>query len=438
MSRPWAFPPSGISAKTAPLQPPMRSRLLRLQALSSVQAKRPSTRRSRPMNGRSSSSPRAMARPASGIGRSHDQAATAIPGTDGAQLPAWKQTGNVISFFAGDRLKQVPRCTDSTIRDLSVATSRLRRIVAARWFTAVCTGRPRRDSSADERHLNDATRLRPGDRSHAFPMVVGSSDAFVYIATLRRRPRVRFGWSRTARRATSERRRATGSSLDTHCCTCVTAFCCPNVSTLRHGSLGRCRARRARCRDNSVRAQLLCRVAAAADRRTAAAAAPAHVVRLGSAAGTPPRDPGDYWQVRLSPDDRYAAVTTSTPLLRTLDVILVPMSETGNIEPVTRALAADSDPVWSPDGTRLVFRSLQDGPPHLFTRAGPRPGCRRRRSSRARTWTKHRPTGEAIRVLAHAPGTAGDFDLWTSSPATGAREKVVEHRLQRDRRTAVA
>ena len=37
---------------------------------------------------------------------------------------------------------------------------------------------------------------------------------------------------------------------------------------------------------------------------------------LTDGAGTPTREPGDYWQVRLSPDDRYAALTQTTPLDR--------------------------------------------------------------------------------------------------------------------------
>ena len=41
---------------------------------------------------------------------------------------------------------------------------------------------------------------------------------------------------------------------------------------------------------------------------------------------------------------------------------------------VTLALAADSDPVWSPDGVRILFRSLQGGTPQLYTRIAGRQG----------------------------------------------------------------
>jgi dipeptidyl aminopeptidase/acylaminoacyl peptidase len=72
--------------------------------------------------------------------------------------------------------------------------------------------------------------------------------------------------------------------------------------------------------------------------------------------------------VRLSPDDRSAAVTFLDPLLRTLDVMLVALDGTPTREVLTTSLFADSDPVWSPDGTRVLFRSLQDAVPNLYSR----------------------------------------------------------------------
>ena len=78
-------------------------------------------------------------------------------------------------------------------------------------------------------------------------------------------------------------------------------------------------------------------------------------------------EPGDYWQVRLSPDDRQAAVTMLEPLLRTLDVYVL-RGGSGAPVPVTLGLAADTDPVWSPDGRTLLFRSVRNGQARLFTR----------------------------------------------------------------------
>src|SRR5688572_13826904 len=51
-------------------------------------------------------------------------AQTAVPlaGTDGASLPAWKQTGNVVSFFSENRLKLLNLKT-GTVADAGAAPS---------------------------------------------------------------------------------------------------------------------------------------------------------------------------------------------------------------------------------------------------------------------------------------------------------------------------
>ena len=147
--------------------------------------------------------------------------------------------------------------------------------------------------------------------------------------------------------------------------------------------------------------------------------------RLGGKPAVTAGEPRDYWQVRASPDDRDIAVTMTAPLLRTLDVVLVPGDGNGNLEAVTLALAADSDPVWSPDGTRVAFRSLQDGQPNLFSHivhredAADEPLLRSPLDETPTDWHDGR-------VLFQAPDAKTGVDLWTLTLATGAREAIVK------------
>jgi hypothetical protein len=81
-------------------------------------------------------------------------------------------------------------------------------------------------------------------------------------------------------------------------------------------------------------------------------------------------DVGDYWQVRLSPDDRTAAVTARDPLLRSLDIHLMPVIGTAPPWRITTSLAADTDPVWSADGRQIAFRTMRRGKPEVFVTRG--------------------------------------------------------------------
>ena len=350
----------------------------------------------------------------------------------------------MISFFTGDRLKQVS-LADGAVRDLATTTAAF----GASWlpdgsllFAADARGAIRRLSNGA---TTDATKLHPGDRAHTFPMAVGleagvgSSTAFVYTAMLddgRRVVRLVESGRERDLVTTSGHAQLVGHML----------------LHVRDGVLLSQRLDPETRQGVGNAAPLMLDVGtapsghsffAASERLLISAPRAARLRQLtwfalgsrGAAEGrgargegAPTREPGDYWQVRLSPDDRYAAVTQATPLLKTLDVVLMPMSETGNVEPVTRAVAADSDPAWSPDGRTLVFRSLQDGRPHLYTHAAhDQDGAD---AIVPMSEIDETPTDwRGDQVIAHAPGTAGDLDLWSIVPTTGTREKVASTRF---------
>jgi Tol biopolymer transport system component len=353
---------------------------------------------------------------------SHDDA-TMVRGSIGAQLPAWKQTGGVISFFASRRLKAfIPR--RNAVEDLGAAPSPS----GAAWlldgsllFAPDARGPIRRLLNGS---TTDATKLRAGDRSHSFPTTVGSSNAFVYVATLNDGQRI-------ARLAEN------GRELDLGATSGHAQMVGDIVFSVRDGVLlaQRLDAETRQRISNAQPIALNVGTAASghsffvASSRLLITGSQAKRLRqlawygFGSAEPALTREPGDYWQVRLSSDDRFAALTQITPLLRTLDIVLAPMTDTGYIEPLTRAVAPDSDPVWSSDGRRLVFRSLQDGPPRLYIHtAHDQDGADVivPMSSIDETPTDWR--GDSI--LVHAPGAKGDFDLWTVNERTGAREVI--------------
>jgi eukaryotic-like serine/threonine-protein kinase len=304
--------------------------------------------------------------------RLSDADARPLPGTEGARLPAWKRGGRVIAFFAGGKLKQTA-LADGATRELADAADPR----GAAWLPdgsllfAPAPGGPLQQLRHGIR--SDATTLLPGDQAHLFP--ASSGDDLVYVA-------VRDDGTRIVRL----RRNAVSHDL-----AATSANAAIEGNRLLH------------VRDGVLVAQPIDGEGAVTGRATAVAtsvgvagsghAAFAASGRLLVAAPSAPRlreivwfdeagrrldpvgEPGDHWQVRLSPDDRDVAMTTIDPLLKTLDVVIVPAGRPGDRDKLTLALAADSDPVWSPDGRRAVFRSMEDGVPKLFLRTAHDPAA---------------------------------------------------------------
>jgi Tol biopolymer transport system component len=354
----------------------------------------------------------------------NEERAAPIAGTEGARSPAWKATGNVISFFAADRLRYVS-LADGAVGDLAVVSG----TAGASWLpdgSLIYSTGPR---SPIHRLANGAstgaTSLRPNERAHVFPIAIGRGETFVYTAILfdgRRTVRLVADGTEHDLAMTSGHGQLVGDVL-VHARDQVLVG--QRIALDTYQPRGRATPLALDVGTGLSGATLF----TASPRLLVAAArmpAPRELTWIAAdgTRGATVRDPGDSWQVRLSPDDNYAAITLATPLLRTLDIEVMSIPMTARPLFRTRAVAADSDPVWSPDGTRVIFRSLQDGTPRLFTNTALRNSeddIVVPMSNGDETPTDWRGN----RVLAHAPGRRGDFDVISIDPTAGVRTPIV-------------
>jgi Tol biopolymer transport system component len=346
-----------------------------------------------------------------------------VPGTGGARLPAWHPDGDRIAFFAGGRL-HLASLSDGSTRVLAEAPEP----AGATWLPdGTLIFAPR--ANGPLARLADgaptaATALAPGERAHVFPMAVGSTGHLVYTAVADDGRRtvhlVREDGSHVTLGPTSAHGQIAGDHWlwvrgDVLYAQAIDADLVP------YGPI------RTVATDVGVTADG--RGSFVASPRLLLAAPVVARPRLltwfdpaGTRTGTI-GEPGDLWQVRLSPDDRHVAVTMLAPLLRTLDVAVIPTAGGGQAR-LSLAVAADRHPVWAPDGGAVLYQSLRGGAPGLLTRpthdveAMPEPFLDGRLTDTPTDW-------RGGRVLVHGADPASGQDIWSLDADTGARDPIV-------------
>lgn len=354
--------------------------------------------------------------------------ATTLAGTGGARHPAWSPDGRALLFLANGHLHELTLATGA-VRDLAEA----RESAGAAWLDdgAVVFGTPQANTLTLLRGgaRTAATALRPGDQAHAWPG--RAPGGFVYIA-------VGADGRRTMRLTHGGTSQDLGST-DGHA---VVAG-----SIVLHVRGGALLAQRLDAGQSTLtgRATVLVTEAGTVDGRALVAAAPRLLLVSRAAArarelvwierdgarGPTASDHGDYWQVRVAPDDRTAAVTLLEPQLRTLDVYTVPLQPGSVTMGVTLALAADTDPVWSPDGASILFRSLQGGAPRLYSRRAGQHGAPIEPAAvtDAGAVPSDWRAGAGGGVLFQAATPRGDSDLFVFAPGAAASRAIVSTRF---------
>jgi dipeptidyl aminopeptidase/acylaminoacyl peptidase len=351
--------------------------------------------------------------------------ASVLAGTEGARHPAWSPDGQRLAFVAGRRLKQLTLASGA-IQEIGDAADGS----GVAWLddgalvfgtTAASTLTLHRDG-----RQTAATALSPGDTAHLWPSPCPGG--FVYIA-------VRTDGRRVIRRSVAGATQDLGTT---------DGDARVVGSVLLHVRGGALLAQR--LDDDgapSGPATALVTAAGTADGRALVAASPRLLlvsppatrarelvwIEADGTRGPAASDHGDYWQVRVAPDDRAAAVTLLEPQLRTLDVYTVPLQPGGVTMGVTLALAADSDPVWSADGTSILFRSLQGGTPRLYARLAGRQGVPIDPLPATEPSAVPSDWRAGAGVLVQAATARGDTDLFVLDRAQGASRAVVTSRF---------
>lgn len=139
--------------------------------------------------------------------------------------------------------------------------------------------------------------------------------------------------------------------------------------------------------------------------------------RIGSVEG-----PGLYLRPALSPDGKRIAVERLDPQTGSIDIWLVDQARSTVLR-LTFGASNQTHPVWSPDGSRIVFASDRDGTSNLYQKTSSGAGSEELllQSDTAKYVTDWSPDGRFIAYESQDPKTG--TDLWVL-PLFGDRKPI--------------
>ena len=133
---------------------------------------------------------------------------------------------------------------------------------------------------------------------------------------------------------------------------------------------------------------------------------------------------GDYREPSLSPDEKRVALLRWNSQLAPADIWLVDLTR-GVASRFTSDAASELDPIWSPDGRRILFTSNRGGPFDLYWKASNGAGGEHvlLKSSTSKFPTDWSRDGRFIVYEADSPKGLGARDLWVL-PLDGDQKPV--------------
>jgi eukaryotic-like serine/threonine-protein kinase len=300
-----------------------------------------------------------------------------LPGTDGAAYPFWSPDGRVVAFFAQRKLKKIAAAGGpvQTLADAVLPTGGTWNQAGVIIFAANAGEQLYRVSAAGG-PVTRVTLDQPNRESH-WPDFLPDGQHFVYHGR-----REKTGIYLGSIDSPETKLLATGYV--------AADYAAPGYLLLLTGgtqsqTLGTLMAQRfdtsrfqlvgeavSLAESVGIRPQFSRGVFSTSENGTVLYGTSRHQItqlvlldRNGTQVGTI-TNPGRYERMALSPDEQTVAVELTDPHVETQDIWLI-----DTVRGVTSRFTSDSGaermPVWSPDGTRIIFSSPRDGnPPSLF------------------------------------------------------------------------